>query len=148
MPPRTGPDAAALPGALTRRAGARVLVVDPDPDARTILTDLLRHDGYRVCGVSTAGDAVRVAREVVPDAIIGELDSPDDERCLPLALTSELGREVPMLVYSAWSFPEDRERALECGARAFLPKPSPFDRIVDLMHGLTAGARGAAQRGD
>lgn len=148
MSPRTGTDAAALPGALARRTPARVLVVDPDPDARTILTDLLIHDGYSVCGASTAGEAVFAARTDVPDAIIGELESPDDERCLPLVLASELGRSVPMLVYSAWSFPADRERALQCGARAFLPKPSPFARIVDAMHGLTAGAPGRAPRGD
>jgi CheY-like chemotaxis protein len=49
-----------------------VLVVDPDVDARTILTTFLRHSGYEVAEAGTAADGLDAARRLAPRVIVGE----------------------------------------------------------------------------
>ena len=63
-----------LPASESSMAGpARVLVVEDDPDVRDLMTVILSDAGY---AVSTAGDgeeALRVAAETPPDAVVLDL---------------------------------------------------------------------------
>ena len=92
-----------------RRAGAipghgLVLVVDDDPDIRSLLAGELRSEGFEVRVAADGVEALRVAREEPPSAVILDLMMPNmDGFAVAAALNGEgsTARPVPILVLTA-----------------------------------------------
>jgi two-component system, cell cycle response regulator DivK len=100
-----------------------VLVVDDDPDARTIFSVYLRATG---CEVFTANDgrtAVEKAIDLLPDLIVMDLLMPrvDGWEAIRRLRESSWTRRIPIICVSA--VPVSRETAFEAGCDAYLTKP-------------------------
>ena len=63
---------------LAGRGAPLVLVVEDEEGARTALSELLRMCGYRVAAAERTEEAVRMARELRPAAVLMDLMLPDD----------------------------------------------------------------------
>jgi two-component system, OmpR family, phosphate regulon response regulator OmpR len=103
---------------------AHILVVDDDARLRALLSRYLSGEGFRVTTAETASDARDKLRFVNPDMMVLDVMMPGEDG---LALTESLrraqGHEVPVLLLTARSAPEDRIAGFEAGADDYLGKP-------------------------
>ncbi len=102
-----------------------ILVVDDRPEARYSTTRVLESAGYDVRETGSGRDALRLAR-LSPDLIVLDVALPDMdgfEVCRRLK-GDHLTSGIPVLHKTAMYLdPDDRRRALEAGAAAYLTEP-------------------------
>jgi PAS domain S-box-containing protein len=122
----TEPDPAAL------LAGARVLVVEDDGDARDIVTAALQHYGVTVIGAASSREALaaldtEIGAQRLLDAIVSDIGLPgEDGYRLMEQLSSRpasQGGGIPVIAVTAYGRPQDKRRALSAGFRMHLTKP-------------------------
>jgi two-component system, cell cycle sensor histidine kinase and response regulator CckA len=80
-----------------------ILIVDDDPDQRTLLATVLGHAGFRVVAAGGARDGFELARRERPDLIISDVVMPElsgIDLCRMIRADAEL-RAVPILLLSA-----------------------------------------------
>jgi signal transduction histidine kinase/ActR/RegA family two-component response regulator len=100
-----------------------VLVVDDDPDVRTLLRDVLQMAGFRVAEAGRVLEGVELARQRQPDAITMDLMLPDLDGFEAIRLLREQPetRDTPVVVLSAIEVEPGDPRVL--GATVCLAKP-------------------------
>ncbi|WP_445638107.1 histidine kinase [Nostoc sp. DSM 114161] len=116
----------------------QILIVDDDDNHRSILSSLLQEIG---CGILQASDGKRglqMATEYQPDAIVLDLAMPNMdgfELMIHLQENSQT-RSIPIIVSTASVFEENRQRSLQAGAKAFLPKPLQIDELFNALRSV------------
>ncbi len=98
--------------------GARVLVVEDEPDVCAALSDVLTGHGFGVVIAGTRAEALE--RGPAVDLVVLDLGLPDGDG---LEICGELARRTPVVVVSARADEVDRVVALELGADDYLAKP-------------------------
>jgi two-component system, OmpR family, KDP operon response regulator KdpE len=109
--------------------GARVLVVDDEPQILRALQLKLRTAGYAVETAATAEEALMKAAMRPPEAIILDLLLPDGsgtEVCRELRTWSR----VPIVVLSAVGEESEKIAALDAGADDYVTKPFSGDELL------------------
>ncbi|MPZ13439.1 MAG: response regulator [Chloroflexi bacterium] len=121
---------------------ATILVVEDDPAAARMLTDLLEGFGYRAAVAEDGSATRRVVDEIRPGLIILDLILPDVDG---LVLCSDLKSryDMPIIVLSATNRKRDAVLALRLGADDFVAKP--FD-VYDLEARIEAVLRRATHQ--
>jgi signal transduction histidine kinase/CheY-like chemotaxis protein/CHASE3 domain sensor protein len=125
-------DRAALDGA--KRI---LLVVEDDGSFSAILRDLSREMGFRSLVANTAEEALSLARQFVPSAIILDVGLPDQSG---LSVLDRLKRDVrtrhiPIHVVSA---SDHTQIALSLGAVGYMLKPVKREQLTDVLTKLEA----------
>ncbi len=116
-------------------AGRVVLVVEDEPGFAQVLLDLAHELNYRCIVSGTAGEALKLARGHVPNAILLDLNLPDQSG---LVLLQELKadpktRHIPVHVVSE----SDRsEAALQLGAIGYALKPATREQLMAVFRCL------------
>jgi two-component system, OmpR family, KDP operon response regulator KdpE len=121
-------------------SGARVLVVDDEPQILRALQMKLRSAGYAVDTAATAQEALMKAGMRPPEAIVLDLLLPDGsgtDVCRELRSWST----APILVLSAVGEEKEKIEALDAGADDYVTKPFSGD---ELLARLRAALRRAA----
>lgn len=107
----------------------RILIVDDEADARDMLEALLFREGYELSLAGSGPEALAMARELAPDAILLDVMMPGMdgfEVCRQLRADPDRG-EVPILLVTALDDRGARIRGIEAGADDFVSKP--VDRL-------------------
>ncbi len=100
----------------------RILVVDDNPDIRTMLKDYLTSEGFEVQTAENGQRALFVAREQKPDCIVLDLMMPEMSGGEFIRVfTSE--SDTPILVLTAKVDETDKVLGLELGADDYVTKP-------------------------
>lgn len=109
--------------------GARILVVDDEPQILRALGTSLQGAGYEVVSAATASEAVNAAAMRPPDAVILDLVLPDGSGT---DVCRELRRwtDVPILVLSAVGDEREKILALDAGADDYVTKPFGIDELL------------------
>ncbi len=127
--------------------GARILVVDDEPEIlRAVRTNLAAH-GYDVLTATNATEAEASYGSRHPDLILLDLGLPDEDG-LTLIEQIRAHAATPIVVLSARGAEHDKVRALDLGADDYLTKPFGMDELlarirVALRHAAHPGS-GAA----
>jgi PAS domain S-box-containing protein len=140
-PPRIHPRSGAtaqLSGA--DLSGVFVLAVDDEPDALTLVSEVLQAAGARVATASSAADALKHLDADVPDVLVADLGMPlvdgfqfiDRVRRHPNARV----RELPAAALTAYARSEDRMKALRAGFHIHLAKPIDPAELVTTIAAL------------
>ena len=121
----------------------RILVVEDDPSLKETLRKHLVRRGYdvEVCGDSET--ALRLIATHKPDLVCLDLNLPREsgyEVCEMLRKRLET-RELPIVMMSDRTSPEDRAHAEEAGANAYLTKPVTLAELTRQVSTLLDGAR-------
>jgi signal transduction histidine kinase/ActR/RegA family two-component response regulator len=114
-------------------AGARVLVVDDDPDARDVLRTILENAGARVTTSTSARETRAIMSESRPDLLIADIGMPDEDgySLIQSIRNLETGpTRLPAIALTAHSRPEDVEQALASGFQMHVAKPIDSQRLV------------------
>jgi DNA-binding response OmpR family regulator len=120
----------------------RVLLVEPDAGARSLLQLGLLREGFQVAALPSAEEAERHLAEglVVPGVVVAEvgLEGADGiSLCQRLRAHPRL-RDIPVLLLAAHPSAGDLERAGRAGADDYLPKPLFLSDLAILVR-LRAG---------
>ena len=101
----------------------RLLLVDDEPELLAMVEILLRQEGFvQIRTASTAAEALRTARDFMPQAVLLDVMLPDGDG---FTLFSQLRRQadIPVLFLSARDEDEARLRGLGLGADDYITKP-------------------------
>jgi PAS domain S-box-containing protein len=108
-------------------SGLRVLVVDDEIDARSLLTTMLERCGAQVVAVGSAREGLESVETWKPDVLIADIGMPVEDGYGLIkkirALPKERGGQTPALALTAYARTEDRVRALSEGYQVHLAKP-------------------------
>ena len=102
---------------------AHVLVVDDEPDLRTLYELTLLREGYRVDSAATLTDAWQHLEERRFDAVITDMRLPDGLGLELLQRMSAQQRPERSIVMTAYGSAENAVEALKAGAFDYLTKP-------------------------
>jgi len=121
-------------------SGARVLVVDDEPQILRALQMKLRGAGYAVDTAATAQEALVKAAMRPPEAIILDVLLPDGrgtDVCRELRSWSA----APILVLSAVGEQKEKIEALDAGADDYVTKPFSGDELLARLRAALRRAR-------
>ncbi len=110
----------------------RVLLAEDEPNIVELLTFVLERSGYSVESRADGQAALETALREPPDVMILDvmLPSTDGMDVLRRLRAETAARRVPVIMLSAKSQREDRERALCCGADLYITKPFSNAEVV------------------
>jgi two-component system KDP operon response regulator KdpE len=122
-------------------SGDRILVVDDEPQILRFLRPSLAAAGYDVVTAATASEALKLAAEKAPNAILLDLGLPDlDGKEVIQRLRA--WSQVPIIVVSARDREIEKIAALDLGADDYIDKPFG---IGELLARLRTALRHAAR---
>src|SRR4051812_20436695 len=126
---------------MTKDTGARVLVADPHGCVREGLKALVNvQPDMRVVGEACDGPAaLALAAELDPDVVVIDAALPglDGAQVVPRLREARPGRRV--LVLTACEHAGTMRLLLGVGARGYVLKRSPADRLVQALRAVAAG---------
>ncbi len=109
-----------------------ILVVDDEPDIRTLVARAFEREGWTVRTAGTGTEALELARRAPPSLVVLDLMLPGmsgTEVCRRLRAEAET-RAVPILMLSARSDEIDRVVGFEVGADDYVTKPFSTRELV------------------
>lgn len=113
-------------------AGVAILVVEDDPDARRLASVALEAWGGIVVSVGTAEDALKTFHSILPAIVLTDLGLPRLDGTWLLRqirkLPADKGGRVPVVAFSAYFQPRERELIRAAGFQDLISKPiDPFE---------------------
>ena len=127
-----------------RNTGARVLIVDDEPDLREPLADYLSGQGFAVVQAASAADARSLLLQDKPDIVLLDIMMPGEDGlslCRHLVETKSL----PVILLTARGEATDRIIGLEIGADDYVTKPfEPRELVARIRSVLRRATRPAA----
>jgi len=109
-----------------------ILVVDDDPVARDLLRRHLSRGGYRVEVATNGEEAMRLAREISPDAITLDVLMPQMDGWTVLAALKE-DPELEKIPVAMLSIVDDRHIGYSLGASDYLTKPIDREKLLAVL---------------
>jgi DNA-binding NtrC family response regulator len=108
-----------------------ILVVDDEPDIRTLLQEILADEGYQVESAENGEAARRARRSRKPDLVLLDIWLPDvDGITLLKEWRGDNGLEMPVIVMSGHGTVETAVEATRLGAYDFLEKPLSLAKLL------------------
>ncbi len=114
-----------------------LLVIEDDAVFASVVCDLSRELGFQCIVASTAEDAVRLAGEFRPSAVVLDLGLPDQSGLIVLDRLKhdDATRHIPIHVISA---SDQSQTALTLGAVGYHVKPVKREELAEVLAGLQA----------
>ena len=123
-----------------RLDGLRVLLVDDEADMRAVTGQLLRDAGAELCLACSAEEGWAALQAFAAEVIVSDIGMPGVDgyefvrqlRTRPAAQ----GGQTPALAFTAYTRPEDRDRALAAGYQQHLGKPATAALLLQALANL------------
>lgn len=129
--------------------GARILVIEDNPDSLELMTYLLKAFGHEAMGAMDGRHGLDMARAEKPDVILCDILLPDMDGF-------QIAREIkgstdlagiPLVAVTALAMAGDKEKVLHGGFDGYIPKPiDPGHFVAQVVGFLAPGARSPAGR--
>ena len=126
---------------------AQILVVDDEPDLRTLYELALVREGYNVQGVGTLDDAWQHLAHRRFDVVITDMRLPDGLGIGLLHRLREQHRTERCVVITAYGSAENAVESLKAGAFDYLTKPVDIKQFRAVVASAIQGARNQAVAG-
>lgn len=118
----------------------RILVVDDEVGALTLIGIMLERGGFSVLKAKDANDALAVLDQSLPDLIILDVMMPGMngiELCRVIRSRGDTS-VIPVLILSARNDADSVMRGMEAGANDYLPKPILHHDLVTKVRSMLA----------
>jgi signal transduction histidine kinase len=115
-----------------RNAAARVLIAEDSPTQFQHLARILESEGFEVASAVNGRVALQLARQDKPRLVISDVMMPEMggyELCSELKNDPRLA-DVPVILVTTLTDPQDVIRALECRADGFVLKPYDAEHVL------------------
>jgi CheY-like chemotaxis protein len=105
-----------------------VVIVEDEPDTAEMFAEMMRLSGYEVHKTYGGKTGIATIVQERPDAVILDLMMPDLSGLDVLRILRRDPdlKDIPVIVVSAKSLPEDIQTGLDTGASVYLTKPVSF----------------------
>ena len=110
--------------------GAKILVVEDDPDTAETLLNGLRQEGHTVEHVADGRDALYLASAAAFDAIVMDRMIPGLDGLSVLKALRAADIDTPLLILSALGQLDERVKGLRAGGDDYLAKPFAFAELA------------------
>ena len=114
---------------MTETSGARILIIDDEPQIRKLLKVTLQAHNFEINEASSGEDGMYQASTTHPDLIVLDLGLPDISGMEVLHRIREWSR-IPIIVLTAKEREEDKIIALDSGADDYVTKPFSMGELV------------------
>ncbi|GAB4122504.1 MAG: response regulator [Roseiflexaceae bacterium] len=111
---------------------ARILVIEYDPDVRTLLLMLLQRAGHSVRGVPSGMRGLELMADIQPDLVLVSLELPvmNGWSVLRQARADHQLRRVPLIAMTTQPTPAYRIQAILAGFQDVITKPFQIDTLL------------------
>ena len=123
----------------------RCLLVDDDPEIRSLLLGYLQGFGFVVQAVPDGRTLRRMLAASRPDVLLLDLMLPDEDGLALCQWVKQTRPSLPVIMLTAQGDPMSRVLGLELGADDYLPKPfEPRELVARIKAVLRRGAAASA----
>jgi two-component system KDP operon response regulator KdpE len=130
-------------------SGARVLVIDDEPEITRALRSILTAHGFEPIVATSAEEGLDLLQRRHPDLVLLDLVLPDGSgHDVTRTIRQDLRLDLPIIVLSAHGEEEGKVRALDLGADDFLTKPFGVRELLARMRAALRRAGGARPSGE
>lgn len=119
----------------------RVLVVDDEETLAELVSMALRMEGWEIRSAGNGNDAVRIARDFRPDAVVLDVMLPDFSGLEVLTKLRAEAPHLPVLFLTARDAVEDRIAGLTAGGDDYVTKPFSLEEVVLRLRALLRRSR-------
>ncbi len=112
---------------------SHVLIVDDEPSICWGFRELLTDDGHEVSIASSAEEALDIAAETTPDAVILDVRLPGRDGLSAIKDLRQRIGDVPIIVVTAFGNLQTAVRAVEEGAYDYLSKPFDLEQAAEIL---------------
>jgi CheY-like chemotaxis protein len=121
-------------------SGIKVLAVDDDDDAQSLIARVLRDCQAVVATASSAAEGLEVFKSFRPHVVLSDIGMPDQDGYdfirVIRGLRFDEGRGTPAAALTAFARPEDRTRALLAGFQVHVSKPIEPSELIAVVTSL------------
>ena len=122
----------------------RVLYIEDHADTRELVTLVLEQRSYDVVTGATIESGLALAGSQRFDLYLLDSWLPDGSGLDLCRQIREFDTATPIVFYSAAAYEIDRDQALNCGAQAYLIKPSQPSELCNLVTSLIESRQGVS----
>lgn len=114
---------------------SRILIVEDNPDNRTLITDILTALEYEVIEAIDGEQGIQKAEEEHPDLILMDLSLPQMDGWTATARikAQKSLKDTPIIALTAHAMIGDRERAIEAGCDDYISKPIDLKELNEKL---------------
>ena len=115
--------------------GKKILLVEDHPATQQMFQLALEGAGYEVRAASNGMRLLKYVRDWLPSAVVMDVMMPwvdGFELCRTIRDTDEV-KDTPVILVTAKSAPEDRQKAKAAGATEFLEKPVEIRVLLETV---------------
>jgi DNA-binding NtrC family response regulator len=112
---------------------SHVLIVDDEPSICWGFRELLMEDGHDVSIASSAEEALDIASQTTPDAVILDVRLPGRDGLSAIKDLRDRVGDAPIIVVTAFGNLQTAVRAVEEGAYDYLAKPFDLEQAAEIL---------------
>src|SRR5438105_1509339 len=115
---------------IVNKDGARVLVVDDEPNITELVAMALRYEGFNVKTAATGRGALSAVTQFAPSLVILDVMLPDIDGIEVLKRMNSAGNKVPIIFLTAKDATEDKVHGLTIGGDDYVTKPFSIEELM------------------
>jgi DNA-binding response OmpR family regulator len=119
----------------------RLLLVEDDALLVRMLRDNLVYEGFEVLCAQNGAEAIRMARDTLPDLVLLDLMIPAPDGFEVCRVLSSERHRLPIIILTARSQRDDKVRGLELGADDYVTKPFALEELLARIHAVLRRTR-------
>jgi len=111
---------------------AEILIAEDSPTQAELLKQFLEENGFKVTHAVNGKQALEILEKFIPDLVISDIIMPEMdgyELCARIKADERL-RDLPVILLTTLTDPEDVLNGLTCGADNFFTKPYQEDYLI------------------
>lgn len=118
-----------------------VLYAEDDVEHREMMRVIMQGTGITLVEATNGVEALEKAKTQPPDLILLDLFMPklDGHGVMEALKSDPKTKNIPIIVLSAWSTGDNRQRARGAGARSFIAKPYDPVELMQLVNSHLSG---------
>lgn len=122
----------------------KIVIIEDEPDTAEMYAEMMRISGYKVVKYYGGLSAVAQLVEQEPTAVVLDLMMPDLSglEVLDYIKAQPSLSDIPVIIVSAKTMPEDIKTGLQAGATAYLTKPISFSELKLVIDQAVSQAAG------
>ena len=121
-------------------ANTKILIVDDEKEILDSLSSILKRANYQVFSTTKGKEAVDLAKEIIPDAIILDIMMPDmsgDEVAAALSECPSTAK-IPIIFLTAILTKEEEMVRGNFGRQFVIAKPTTGEKILEMVKNILA----------
>lgn len=113
--------------------GFTILLIDDEPSQVTSITSFLKRREYMVLPAASGQEGIGILEKNKVDLILTDFRMPDMNGLEVIKKTRQINPEIPVIVITAFSDPQDAVKVMKEGAFDYLSKPIDLDELELLI---------------